>query len=349
MEDRPADDPEPRRALRPRDHPARRDRQPAVRRRQDYPVDRNNFAPRLGFTRTLDEQGKSVVRAGYGMFYNRTILGAIDDVLEFSKITSSNVVNFPNASADPAERRALADGPDAGERAVHQSRAAQPDVPAGSWCGTRRSDFRHAESPAALRAPGDAWLRARADAARSRSMSTTFTARTATCSWRATNPMLRANTTRTGAHRAARLVRRARRDVQRTRVGDGEHRLQRLRRPQPVAREALRQQLVRPDSYSLSKSRGTAENQADKNTFQKLTDLNLDGSRALERRSPAYARRQRPHRDSEDERRDAVGDAALHERSAVLDHQQQHRCRPERRAERSVAGRHLQRHAPAKA
>jgi hypothetical protein len=30
-------------------------------------------------------------------------------------------------------------------------------------------------------------------------------------------------------------------------------------------------------SYSLSKSRGTAENQADRNTYQKLTDLNVDG------------------------------------------------------------------------
>jgi len=40
-------------------------------------------------------------------------------------------------------------------------------------------------------------------------------------------------------------------------------------------------------SYSLSKSRGTAENQADKNTFQKLTDLNLDefeGPSSVDRR-----------------------------------------------------------------
>jgi hypothetical protein len=40
-------------------------------------------------------------------------------------------------------------------------------------------------------------------------------------------------------------------------------------------------------SYSLSKSRGTAENQADKNTYQKLTDLNLDafeGPSSVDRR-----------------------------------------------------------------
>jgi hypothetical protein len=40
-------------------------------------------------------------------------------------------------------------------------------------------------------------------------------------------------------------------------------------------------------SYSLSKSRGTAEDQSDKNTYQKLTDLNLDawaGPSSVDRR-----------------------------------------------------------------
>ena len=72
---------------------------------RSYPVDKNNVAPRIGFTRAFDDAGKSVIRAGYGMFYNRTILGAIDDVLEFSKFTTSNVVNFPSASADPGPGR----------------------------------------------------------------------------------------------------------------------------------------------------------------------------------------------------------------------------------------------------
>ena len=42
-----------------------------------------------------------MIRGGYGIFYNRTILGAIDDTLELSKFTTSNVVNFPNDDADP--------------------------------------------------------------------------------------------------------------------------------------------------------------------------------------------------------------------------------------------------------
>ena len=52
---------------------------------KNYPVDKNNFSPRVGFSHSLDDAGKMVVRAGYGRFYNRTILGAIDDTMEQGK------------------------------------------------------------------------------------------------------------------------------------------------------------------------------------------------------------------------------------------------------------------------
>jgi hypothetical protein len=68
---------------------------------QASPTDKNNISPRLSFTHSLDNAGKSVVRGGYGIFYNRTILGAVDDTLEFSKFTTSNIVTFPANSADP--------------------------------------------------------------------------------------------------------------------------------------------------------------------------------------------------------------------------------------------------------
>jgi hypothetical protein len=68
---------------------------------QKSPTDKNNIGPRIGFTHSLDDAGKSVVRGGYGIFYNRTILGAVDDALEFGKYTSSAVVNFPTNSPDP--------------------------------------------------------------------------------------------------------------------------------------------------------------------------------------------------------------------------------------------------------
>ena len=79
---------------------------------KNYPVDKNNFAPRIGFTHSLDAAGKSLVRGGYGVFYNRTILGAVDDTMEFGKYTSSVNVQFPTNSADPpgtpASRRSTA-------------------------------------------------------------------------------------------------------------------------------------------------------------------------------------------------------------------------------------------------
>ncbi|MCU1385265.1 MAG: hypothetical protein JWL71_3962 [Acidobacteria bacterium] len=68
---------------------------------QAAPTDKNNVSPRLSFTHSLDNSGKSVIRGGYGIFYNRTILGAVDDTLEFGKFTNSNVVTFPANSADP--------------------------------------------------------------------------------------------------------------------------------------------------------------------------------------------------------------------------------------------------------
>jgi hypothetical protein len=72
---------------------------------QKAPTDWNNIGPRIGFTHSLDAAGKSVIRGGFGLFYNRTILGALDDALEFGKLTTSNVVTFPANAADPGPSR----------------------------------------------------------------------------------------------------------------------------------------------------------------------------------------------------------------------------------------------------
>ncbi|MBI4476277.1 MAG: TonB-dependent receptor, partial [Acidobacteria bacterium] len=78
---------------------------PLFRPGEKSPVDKNNFGPRIGITYALDEAAKSLVRGGYGIFYNRTILGAIDDTIEFPKFTSWAVANFPANSADPGPSR----------------------------------------------------------------------------------------------------------------------------------------------------------------------------------------------------------------------------------------------------
>jgi hypothetical protein len=42
--------------------------------RSGYETDKNNFAPRVGLAYTLDEEGRTVVRAGYGVYYDQSAL-----------------------------------------------------------------------------------------------------------------------------------------------------------------------------------------------------------------------------------------------------------------------------------
>ena len=254
-----------------------------------YPVDRNNISPRIGFTRAFDDSGRSVLRAGYGMFYNRTILGAIDDVLELSKFTSSNVVNFPNNAADPGPSAGrfptdpmLVNGPFLNRAALEQM------FPPGALirnAGVVIFDSPSRQQPYAHQAtlgygreltPTVA-LNVDYVHASNRDM---FLAHNL-------NPMLRANTSRTGP-----LTRLDAFGV----LGEPyTERVWVMENNGFNDYDALNLSLEKRYSrnwsgrvsYSLSKSRGTAENQADKNTFQKLTDLNLDaweGPSSVDRR-----------------------------------------------------------------
>lgn len=49
-----------------------------------YAADRNNFAPRTGFAWTVDQSGRTVVRGGVGMFYTRSPLRTILEVVRNS-------------------------------------------------------------------------------------------------------------------------------------------------------------------------------------------------------------------------------------------------------------------------
>jgi hypothetical protein len=68
-----------------------------------YPIDKNNIQPRVGLTYDLGG-GKSVVRAGYGRFYEKTHFELIGGLFTATPFTSSFTVNFPTSAADQGPR-----------------------------------------------------------------------------------------------------------------------------------------------------------------------------------------------------------------------------------------------------
>ncbi len=256
---------------------------------QKYPIDRNNIAPRVGFTRQLNADGKSLVRAGYGIFYNRTLLGAIGDAVAFPKFTSSIVASFPNDTADPGPSGGqfptdpfLVNGPFIDQELLNER------FPPGTRqrntgvvifdSPNRKQPFAHQftagyarELPSSLAVHADYVRIANKQMFLSRNL----------------NPMVRADTTRTGAI---------------TRVDAfgvlGETYSQQVwvfENSGESVYDAINLQLEKRYadawsarvSYSLSYSRGTATNQNARNTDQFLTDLRLDkvwGPTAVDRR-----------------------------------------------------------------
>jgi hypothetical protein len=68
-----------------------------------YPVDKNNVQPRIGVTYDLGG-GKSVVRGGYGRFFDKTHFELIGGLYTGTPFTNSFTVNFPTAAVDPGPR-----------------------------------------------------------------------------------------------------------------------------------------------------------------------------------------------------------------------------------------------------
>ncbi len=69
-----------------------------------YPVDKGNIAPRIGIVWNPDGQNRSVIRGGYGLFYDRTLLGTVDNFLTDYKYARSFTANFPAAGPDLGPR-----------------------------------------------------------------------------------------------------------------------------------------------------------------------------------------------------------------------------------------------------
>lgn len=72
-----------------------------------YPIDKNNIAPRLGITYALDDEGRSALRAGAGLYYQRTVLTPLTPLVASGRYSNSFIANFPTNSFDPGPRTGL--------------------------------------------------------------------------------------------------------------------------------------------------------------------------------------------------------------------------------------------------
>ncbi|MEW6320598.1 MAG: carboxypeptidase regulatory-like domain-containing protein [Acidobacteriota bacterium] len=75
--------------------------------RSAYPVDRNNVAPRVGVTWAADAERRSVVRGGFGLFFQRTPFTFTDAVTSSGVFTDSFTVLFPATGVDAGPSRGV--------------------------------------------------------------------------------------------------------------------------------------------------------------------------------------------------------------------------------------------------
>ncbi|HEX7313589.1 MAG TPA: TonB-dependent receptor, partial [Pyrinomonadaceae bacterium] len=98
--------------------------------RESVLVDRDNFGPRLGLALDPTGKGKTVVRLGAGVFYNRALLRTIDDFTLGRTVVELDTNNLPNAS-----RRAFIDAH------LRFPETLTADSPLVRDFGTRLTDF----------------------------------------------------------------------------------------------------------------------------------------------------------------------------------------------------------------
>jgi hypothetical protein len=70
-----------------------------------YPVDADNLAPRLGVAYRFGSTHRSVLRGGYGLFYDKTPLELIAPIASLGAQSDSFIASFPANAADPGPSR----------------------------------------------------------------------------------------------------------------------------------------------------------------------------------------------------------------------------------------------------
>jgi hypothetical protein len=73
----------------------------------DYPIDKNNIQPRVGFSYALDSAARSVLRGGYGRFYEKTHFELIGAIFNGGVFSESFTFTTPTTAADPNPRIGL--------------------------------------------------------------------------------------------------------------------------------------------------------------------------------------------------------------------------------------------------
>src|SRR5262249_37285180 len=68
---------------------------------QESPVDRNNLSPRVGGTWSLDDAGTSVVRGGYGLYFQKTAYSNFTPIVSAGVTSSSFLVNLCGPATNP--------------------------------------------------------------------------------------------------------------------------------------------------------------------------------------------------------------------------------------------------------
>ena len=67
----------------------------------DYPLDKNNVSPRFGASYALDDTGTSVIRGGWGLYYQKTSFSNFTNIVSAGVTSNSFTVLFPANSVDP--------------------------------------------------------------------------------------------------------------------------------------------------------------------------------------------------------------------------------------------------------
>ena len=70
-----------------------------------YPKDNNNISPRLGFSWAMDDAGRSALRGGFGLFYQRTSYTFLTPMFATqARYSTSFSVSFPTNNIDSGPR-----------------------------------------------------------------------------------------------------------------------------------------------------------------------------------------------------------------------------------------------------